>query len=113
MSNYFCGRMRILNKNVIVLQGCVHFVIITRPDHEIHNLTAYIVKHMAVSKPDKFQPTKSFLFPKHTFGNTTQSFRAEWFELFPWLLYSIDQDATRFHLCMTAQHEGKLLANTK
>lgn len=68
---------------------------------------------MAVSKPEKFQPSKSFLFPKRTFGKTTRSFRAEWCELFPWLHYSIDQDAAFCYLCMTAQHEGKFLASTK
>ena len=68
---------------------------------------------MAVSKPEWFKPTKSFSFPKCTFGNATRSFRAEWCELFPWLHYSIDQDAALCHLCMTAQHEGKLLASTK
>ena len=102
-----------MRAHVIVIRGCVRIVITTRADREIHNITADIVKHMAVSKPEKFQPDKSFSFPKRTFGRTTRSFRPEWCELFPWLHYSIDQDAAFCHLCMTAQHEGKFLASTK
>ena len=61
---------------------------------------------MVVSKPEKFQPNKSFSLPKRTCGKTTQSFKAEWCELFSWLHYSIDKDAAFCYLCITHSTKG-------
>ena len=65
--------------------------------------------------PEKFHPSKSFKFPKRTFGkkNEERSFRAEWCEKYPWLHYNIESDSAFCHLCMTAEHEHKFLASTK
>lgn len=70
----------------------------------------------AVSLPVKFHPPKSFRFPKRKFGTKDErSFRAEWCEdaKYPWLHYDVGSDSAFCHLCMTAAHEGKLLASTK
>ena len=42
-------------------------------------------------------------------------FRAEWCSdaIYPWLHYDVSSDSAFCYLCMTAVHEGKLLASSK
>ena len=61
----------------------------------------------------KFHPSKSIKFPKHNFGSTERSFRAEWCEKFDWLHYDVESDSAFCHLCETAVTQNKLLASTK
>jgi hypothetical protein len=65
--------------------------------------------------PDKFHPRKSFNFPKRTFGlkKEERSFRADWYEKYPWLHYDVNNDSAFCHLCVTADRQGKFLASTK
>ena len=74
------------------------------------------VESSVLSLPVQFHPPKPFSFPKRRFGmKSERSFKAEWCEdgKFPWLHCDIDSDSAFCHLCMTAAHEGKLLASTR
>ena len=74
------------------------------------------VESTVLNLPTKFHPQKSFLFPKRRFGKKDErSFKAEWCEdgKYPWLHYNIASDSAFCHLCMTAVHQGKLLASTR
>ena len=63
---------------------------------------------------EKFHPGKLFKFPKRIWKkNEERSFRAEWCEKYPWLHYNIESDLAFCHLCMKADHEGKVLASAK
>ena len=79
----------------------------------------YKWRHMSISKsfsiPVKFHPSKTFKFPKRSFGakKVERSFRAQWCEDFEWLHYDIESDSAFCHLCQTAEVEKKLLASTK
>ena len=87
----------------------------------INAILYYVICLMAsvptqASLPVKFYSSKSFRFPKRKFGmKTEKSFRAEWQEdnHYPWLHYDFGTNLAFCHLCMTAAHEGKLLASTK
>ena len=65
--------------------------------------------------PEKFHPSKSFPFPKRSFGSKgeTRSFRAEWCEKHSWLHYDASTDAAFCHLCMMTEVEKKFKASTK
>ena len=69
---------------------------------------------MASSKPQlpvKFHPNQGLSFPKCTFGKAVRSFREERCQSFPWLHYNTGKNAAFWHLCLTADHNGK--SNTK
>ena len=61
--------------------------------------------------PEKFHPSKSFPFPKRSFGSKGEmrTFRAEWCEKHCWLHY----DAAFCHLCMMTEVEKNFKASTK
>ena len=66
--------------------------------------------------PEKFQPSKSFKFPKRIFGSQGKdhrSFRAEWCDKYKWLHYEVSSDSAFCHVCMVAEFEKKFLASTK
>ena len=54
-----------------------------------------------------------YSFPKRKFGKTERSFRAEWYEHFPWLHYNVEKDAAFCYVCMRASLEEKFLISTK
>lgn len=68
---------------------------------------------MVTSKPqlsDKFHPSKSFSFPKRTFGKVVRSVWAVLYESFlgyTTTLYT-EHDAAFCHLCMATEHEKKI-----
>ena len=49
----------------------------------------------ALRPPEKFHPSKSYTFPKRTFGQgkDQQSFRSEWCTFYAWLHYDPTSDA--------------------
>ena len=66
--------------------------------------------------PKKFQPPKSFKFPKRSFGSQgkdRRSFRGEWCDTYHWLHYDVSSDSAFCHVCMVAEFEKKFLASTK
>jgi len=66
--------------------------------------------------PTKFHPSKTFKFPKRSFGaakKVERSFKARWCENFQWLHYDVKSDSAFCYLCLTAEVEKKLLASTK
>ena len=65
--------------------------------------------------PEKFQPSKSFIFPKRKFGakNEERSFRFEWSQQYDWLHYDVGLDAAFCYLCMRCERKKKFLASTK
>ena len=66
--------------------------------------------------PEKFQPPKSFKFPKRSFGSQgkdRRSFRGEWCDTYHWLHYDVSSDSAFCHVCMVAEFEKKFLASTK
>ena len=66
--------------------------------------------------PEKFHPSKSFNFPKRSFGSQgkdRRSFRAEWCDKYKWLHYEASSDSAFCHVCMVAEFEKKFLASTK
>ena len=82
------------------------------------SLSSESSREVKKSLPVKFHPPKSFKFPKRKFGTkgeAMRSFRAEWCsdDNYPWLHYDVSSDSAFCYLCMTAAHEGKLLASSK
>ena len=63
----------------------------------------------------KFRPSKSFKFPKRSFGSKgdERNFRAEWCDKYSWLHYDVEKDAAFCYHCMRCEAEKKFLGSTK
>ena len=66
---------------------------------------------METTPSQPFQP-KSFAFPKRFIGNRERSFIGSWFDKFPWLHYSVEQEAALCFTCMEAKRT-KAISQTK
>ena len=67
------------------------------------------------SLPEKFKPSKTYVFPKRKFGSKGEerSCKAAWFDRYDWLHYDAAADAVFCHTCISAEFENKFLASTK
>ena len=68
-----------------------------------------------VTIPNKFNPPKSFPFPKRLFGskNEKRSFRPEWYDKYSWLHYDAPKDAAFCYICMKVEQERMYRLGTK
>ena len=68
-----------------------------------------------MSVPEKFHPSKSYVFPVHKFGSKGEKrqFKPEWCDKYDWLHYDRVADAAFCHPCMKAESEKLFLASTK
>ena len=57
---------------------------------------------------EPYHPTRSFLFPKKTFGKSTRSCHRSYFEKWPWLTYVVAQDVVFCHLCVKTLKAKKM-----
>ena len=64
---------------------------------------------------EKFQPPKTYAFPKRKFGLKCEerSCRAVWFNKHDWLHHDATADFVFCHLCLSAEFEKRFLVNTK
>ena len=66
--------------------------------------------------PEKPHQPGRISFSKRPFGKIQvvyRTFKLTWFEKWKWLHYNESPDAVLCHVCMKAEEEGKLKANSK
>ena len=69
-----------------------------------------------VSFPEMPHQPKTLRFPKRSFGKkciVQLAFRPTWFDKWNWLHYDESADVAFCHVCVKAEEEGKLKANSK
>jgi len=66
--------------------------------------------------PAKPHQPRTISFPKHSFGKTRVvqvAFKATWFDKWSWINYDESTDNAFCHICVKAEEDGKLKANSK